>query len=45
LIDNYEWDKGFSPKFGLIEVDYSTYKRSIRESARKFARACLEHKL
>ncbi len=45
LIDNYEWDKGFSPRFGLIEVDYTTYKRTIRESAKKFGRICLEGKL
>jgi len=45
LIDNYEWDKGFAPRFGLIEVDYNTYKRSIRNSARKFAQVCLEHKV
>jgi beta-glucosidase len=37
LIDNFEWDKGFSPRFGLIEVDYHTYKRSVRDSAKKFA--------
>ena len=40
LIDNYEWDKGFSPRFGLIEVDYQTYKRSVRESARQYALVC-----
>ena len=40
LIDNFEWDKGFSPRFGLIEVDYNTYERSIRESARKYAAIC-----
>ena len=40
LIDNFEWDKGFAPRFGLIEVDYNTYKRTIRESARKFAAVC-----
>jgi beta-glucosidase len=40
LLDNYEWDKGFSPRFGLIEVDYSNFKRSIRESARKYAEVC-----
>ena len=40
LIDNYEWDKGFSPRFGLIEVDYNTYKRSVRESAKKFSQVC-----
>lgn len=40
LIDNYEWDKGFSPRFGLIDVDFSTYKRTVRESAKKFALVC-----
>lgn len=40
LIDNYEWDKGFSPRFGLVDVDYSTQGRKIRESALKFARVC-----
>jgi beta-glucosidase len=40
LIDNFEWDKGFGPRFGLIEVDYNTYKRSVRESAKKFAEVC-----
>lgn len=40
LIDNFEWDKGFSPRFGLIEVDYNTYKRTVRESAKKFSLVC-----
>jgi beta-glucosidase len=40
LIDNYEWDKGFGPRFGLIEVDYNSYRRTLRESARKFAAVC-----
>jgi beta-glucosidase len=40
LIDNFEWDKGFSPRFGLIEIDYNTYKRTVRESARKLAWVC-----
>jgi len=40
LMDNFEWDKGFVPRFGLIDVDYSTYKRTVRESAWKFARVC-----
>jgi len=40
LLDNFEWDKGFGPRFGLIEIDYNTYKRTIRESARKFALVC-----
>jgi beta-glucosidase len=40
LIDNYEWDKGFGPRFGIIGVDYNTYKRTIRESGKKFAQTC-----
>ncbi|MDO8661866.1 MAG: glycoside hydrolase family 1 protein [Candidatus Omnitrophota bacterium] len=40
LLDNYEWDKGFGPRFGLIEVDYHSYKRYVRESSRKFAEVC-----
>ena len=24
LLDNFEWDKGFWPRFGLVEVDYQT---------------------
>ncbi len=40
LIDNFEWDKGFSPRFGLIDIDYNTYKRTVRESARLFGRVC-----
>jgi beta-glucosidase len=40
LIDNFEWDKGFGPRFGLIDIDYHTYKRTIRESAKKFAQVC-----
>ncbi|MFY9402395.1 MAG: glycoside hydrolase family 1 protein [Candidatus Omnitrophota bacterium] len=45
LIDNYEWDKGFSPRFGLIEVDYKNFSRKIRESAKKFSKVCLEGKI
>ncbi len=40
LIDNFEWDKGFTPRFGLIEIDYRTYKRTVRESAKKFSLVC-----
>jgi beta-glucosidase len=40
LLDNFEWDKGFGPRFGLIGVDYNTYKRTIRESAKKFSLVC-----
>ena len=33
LLDNFEWDKGFWPRFGLVEIDYNTMQRKIRKSA------------
>jgi beta-glucosidase len=40
LLDNFEWDKGFWPRFGLIEVDYATRKRTVRPSALEYAKIC-----
>lgn len=36
LLDNFEWDKGFWPRFGLVEVDYNTQERKIRPSALEY---------
>jgi|SRR5579872_1769544 len=34
LLDNFEWDSGFWPRFGLVQVDYANnLKRTIRPSA------------
>jgi beta-glucosidase len=33
LLDNYEWTRGYQPKFGLIGVDRSTMRRQIKPSA------------
>ncbi len=40
LLDNFEWDRGFAQRFGLIEVDYATQARCVRESARFLAEIC-----
>lgn len=45
LLDNFEWDKGFNPRFGLIDVDYSSYERRVRESAKKLAVVCRNNQL
>ena len=45
LLDNFEWDKGFGPRFGLIEVDYRTFARTVRDSARRYAEVCQSGKL
>jgi beta-glucosidase/6-phospho-beta-glucosidase/beta-galactosidase len=44
LLDNFEWIKGYGPRFGLVEVDYTNLKRSIRSSARIFSEIIAMHK-
>ena len=31
-LDNFEWNQGFAPRFGLIEVDRRTQRRTMRPS-------------
>ncbi|MFA5506253.1 MAG: GH1 family beta-glucosidase [Vulcanimicrobiota bacterium] len=37
LMDNYEWQYGYSKRFGLVHVDYDTLERTPKTSARWFA--------
>lgn len=32
LMDNYEWACGYSRRFGIVYVDYTTQKRTIKDS-------------
>ncbi len=45
LLDNFEWDKGFKPRFGLVEINYDTMERKIRPSAYKYAKICKNNEL
>lgn len=45
LLDNFEWDKGFRLRFGLIEIDYDTQKRTPRPSALAYAEICKKNSL
>lgn len=43
LLDNYEWAEGFSKRFGLVEINYDTLKRTIRPSAYAYKELIEQH--
>lgn len=45
LLDNFEWAYGFGPRFGLIDVNYTTQERQIRESARYYSKVCQSNQI
>jgi beta-glucosidase len=40
LIDGFEWENGYLPCYGLIEVDFKTFERKVRDSAKLYAEIC-----
>lgn len=44
LLDNFEWEKGFGPRFGLIHIDFShDLKRTLKPSSEIYARIAREN--
>ena len=33
LLDNFEWESGYRPRFGIVRVDYETQERTLKDSA------------
>ncbi|MCB9080927.1 MAG: family 1 glycosylhydrolase [Lewinellaceae bacterium] len=45
LTDNFEWQHGFSKRFGLIHIDYATQKREIKKAGHWFAEVISQNRL
>ena len=44
LLDNFEWVKGFGPRFGLYYVDYNTFERTPTKAASLYKEIIKHHK-
>jgi beta-glucosidase len=40
LVDNFEWDRGWTQRFGLIELDPETHERTLRPSGQLYGEIC-----
>ena len=45
LVDNFEWERGWTQRFGLWELDIETQKRKKRKSAKLYEEICKTNSL
>lgn len=43
LLDNFEWDSGYTKRFGMIHVDYQTQQRVFKDSAHWYRQFIRKH--
>lgn len=43
FLDNFEWNLGYSKRFGLVHVDYETQKRTIKKSGRWYSKVIADN--
>jgi beta-glucosidase len=44
LLDNFEWAHGYSKRFGIVYVDYSTQQRILKDSGRWYGALIRAHR-
>jgi beta-glucosidase len=44
LLDNFEWARGYSKRFGIVYVDYPTQRRIVKDSGRWYTALLAAHR-
>jgi beta-glucosidase len=45
IFDNFEWERGYGPRFGLVRVNYETLERIPKQSAYWFSEVAKQNSI